>query len=76
MSDKKQTAFRISESLLKRLKAEAKKQNRSLNNLVEGDDVIRVSEVDSPYWTSKDAKYTNRLYTMLDAWNYYRRNNK
>ncbi len=41
-----------------------------------GDDVIRVSEVDSPYWTSKDAKYTNRLYTMLDAWNYYRRNNK
>ena len=35
MSDKKQTAFRISEGLLKRLKAEAKKQNRSLNNLVE-----------------------------------------
>lgn len=35
MSDKKQTAFRISEGLLKRLKAEAKKQNRSVNNLVE-----------------------------------------
>lgn len=35
MSDKKQTAFRISEGLLKRLKAEAKKQHRSLNNLVE-----------------------------------------
>ena len=35
MSDKKQTAFRISEVLLKRLKAEAKKQNRSINNLVD-----------------------------------------
>ena len=35
MSDKKQTAFRISEGLLKRLKAEAKKQNRGVNNLVE-----------------------------------------
>lgn len=35
MSDKKQTAFRISEGLLKRLKAEAKKQKRSVNNLVE-----------------------------------------
>jgi predicted HicB family RNase H-like nuclease len=35
MTTKKQTAFRISEGLLIRLKAEAKKQNRSLNNLVE-----------------------------------------
>lgn len=34
MIDKKQKAFRISEGLIKRLKAEAKKQNRSLNNLV------------------------------------------
>jgi len=35
MSDKKQTAFRLSEGLLLRLKAEAKKQNRSVTNLVE-----------------------------------------
>ena len=35
MSDKKQTAFRISEGILNRLKKEAEKQNRSLNNLVE-----------------------------------------
>jgi len=35
MSNKKQTAFQISEVLLKRLKAEAKKQNRSVNNMVE-----------------------------------------
>lgn len=35
MSNKKQTAFRISGGLIERLKAEAKKQNRSLNNLVE-----------------------------------------
>ena len=35
MSDKKQTAFRLSEGLINNLKQEAKKQNRSLNNLVE-----------------------------------------
>jgi hypothetical protein len=38
-----------------------------------GDDVIRVTEVESPYWTSQDAQYKNRLYTMLDAWNYYKK---
>ena len=32
---KKQTAFRFSEDLLNRLKAKAKKENRSLNNYVE-----------------------------------------
>ena len=32
---RKQTSFRLSENLLKRLQIEAKKQNRSLNNLVE-----------------------------------------
>lgn len=32
---KKQTAFRLSEDLLERLKAKAKKENRSLNNYVE-----------------------------------------
>ncbi len=35
MSDKKQTAFRLSEGLIKRAKAEAKKQDRSLNKIVE-----------------------------------------
>ena len=32
---KKQTSFRLSEDLLKRLQVEAKRHNRSLNNLVE-----------------------------------------
>jgi len=32
---RKQTAFRLNESLLERLKIEAKKENRSLNNFVE-----------------------------------------
>ena len=31
---KKQTAFRLSDDLIKRLKKEAKKQSRSVNNLV------------------------------------------
>ena len=33
--DKKQTAFRLSTDLLARLKVEAKKEHRSLNNYVE-----------------------------------------
>jgi hypothetical protein len=33
--DKKQTAFRLSKDLLYRLREEAKKENRSLNNYVE-----------------------------------------
>ena len=33
--ERTQTAFRLSNELLKRLKAEARKQNRSLNNFVE-----------------------------------------
>lgn len=32
---RKQTSFRLSEDLLSRLQAEAKRHNRSLNNLVE-----------------------------------------
>lgn len=34
-SQKKQTAFRLNEDLIERLKIEAKKVNRSLNNYVE-----------------------------------------
>lgn len=34
-ADRKQTAFRLNGSLLNRLKVEAKKENRSLNNYVE-----------------------------------------
>ena len=33
--ERTQTAFRLSNKLLKRLKTEARKQNRSLNNFVE-----------------------------------------
>ena len=33
--ERTQTAFRLSNELLKRLKTEARKQNRSLNNFVE-----------------------------------------
>ena len=34
-SDRKQTAFRLRKDLLERLKVEARKENRSLNNYVE-----------------------------------------
>ena len=34
-TNKRQTAFRLSEDLLERLKARAKRENRSLNNYVE-----------------------------------------
>ena len=41
---RKQTSFRLSEDLLKRLQIEAKKHNRSLNNLVESVLLAFVSE--------------------------------
>ena len=41
---RKQTSFRLSENLLQRLQIEAKKHNRSLNNLVESVLLAFVSE--------------------------------
>ena len=35
MSDKKQTAFRLSEGLIKRLLKESEKQDRSMNKIVQ-----------------------------------------
>ena len=35
LTDRKQTAFRLDSSLLERLKAEARREHRSLNNIVE-----------------------------------------
>lgn len=35
VTERKQTAFRLSTALMERLRTEAKRENRSLNNLVE-----------------------------------------
>lgn len=35
VTERKQTAFRLSSALMERLRREAKRENRSLNNLVE-----------------------------------------
>lgn len=43
-SSRKQTSFRLSEDLLARLQEEAKRHNRSLNNLVESVLMAFVSE--------------------------------
>ena len=43
-SIRKQTSFRLSEDLLMRLQAEAKRHNRSLNNLVESVLMAFISE--------------------------------
>ncbi len=43
-SNRKQTSFRLSEELLSKLQAEAKRHNRSLNNLVESILMAFVSE--------------------------------
>ena len=50
---RKQTSFRLSENLLERLQIEAKKHNRSLNNLVESVLLAFVSE--KPNKTTLDA---------------------
>lgn len=37
------------------------------------DNVVRIKDNQSAYWTSQDAQYRNKMHTMLDAWNYYQR---
>ncbi|MBD5357860.1 MAG: toxin-antitoxin system HicB family antitoxin [Bacteroides sp.] len=63
---RKQTSFRLSENLLERLQIEAKKHNRSLNNLVESVLLAFVSE--KPNKTTlaamKEAEASDNLETL------------
>ena len=63
---RKQTSFRLSKSLLDRLQIEAKKHNRSLNNLVESVLLAFVSE--KPNKTTlaamKEAEISDYLETL------------
>ncbi len=63
---RKQTSFRLSENLLQRLQIEAKKHNRSLNNLVESVLLAFVSE--QPNKTTlaamKEAETSDNLETL------------
>ncbi len=63
---RKQTSFRLSEDLLVRLQAEAKRHNRSLNNLVESVLLAFVSE--RPNKTTiaamKEAEFSDSLETL------------
>ena len=61
-----QTAFRLSTELLKRLKTEARKQNRSLNNFVESvlmDAVYRIPNVQTMA-AVKEAREDDNLETI------------
>ena len=62
---RKQTSFRLSEDLLSRLQAEAKRHNRSLNNLVES--VLMAFVADRPNKTThaemKEAETSDNLET-------------
>ncbi len=64
---RKQTSFRLSEDLLSRLQEEAKRHNRSLNNLVES--VLMAFVADRPNKITlaamKEAETSNNL-EMLD----------
>ena len=63
---RKQTSFRLSENLLERLQIEAKKHNRSLNNLVES--VLLAFVSDKPNKTTlaamKEAETSDNLETL------------
>lgn len=63
---RKQTSFRLSEDLLIRLQAEAKRHNRSLNNLVES--VLMAFVADRPNKTTlaamKEAETSGNLETL------------
>ncbi|MEL5891978.1 toxin-antitoxin system HicB family antitoxin [Bacteroides sp. GD17] len=66
LSPKKQTAFRLSEDLLERLKVEARKANRSLNNYVESVlmDVVYKTPNRTTLEAMKDAKENKDLETL------------
>ena len=49
------------------------KQQRRFMQWMISDNVIRIKDKQSAYWTSQDAQYRNKMHTMLDAWNYYQR---
>ena len=37
------------------------------------DNVVKQYVDGKSYWTSQDAQYKNKLYTMQDAWSYFER---
>ena len=60
-----QTAFRLSTELLKRLKTEARKQSRSLNNFVESvlmDDVYRTPNAQTMAAVKEAREDKNRFF--------------
>ena len=61
--DRKQTAFRLRKDLLERLKIEARKENRSLNNYVESVllDVVYRTPYDETIAAMKEAKENKNL---------------
>ncbi len=63
---RKQTSFRLNENLLKRLQEEAKRHNRSLNNLVES--VLMAFVAERPNKTTlaamKEAESSDNLETL------------
>ncbi len=63
---RKQTSFRLSEELIKRLQEEAKRHNRSLNNLVES--VLMAFVAERPNKTTlaamKEAETSENLETL------------
>lgn len=65
-SNKRQTAFRLSEDLLERLRIRAKKENRSLNNFVEKIlmDVVYDEPNDETVNAMKEAKANKNLGTL------------
>ena len=37
------------------------------------ENVVKINTDGRDYWTSQDSQYRNKLYTMQDAWNYFKR---
>ena len=67
--DRKQTAFRLRKDLLERLKIEARKENRSLNNYVESVlmDVVYKIPNDETLAAMKEAKEEKSLEPLMAA---------
>lgn len=64
---------RCTECEIKYTRAWGQEEHTEFMRWMMSDNVIRVKSEGKPYWSSQDAMYRNKFYTMLEAWNYYKK---
>lgn len=47
--------------------------SRGFKEWLRSDNVLLVENGDKSYWTTQDAQYRNKLHSVSEAWNYYKK---